>query len=95
MVSLPTTGLIAGSALGWEGVFYLHGGLAVVWCFLWVAFVTDSPSDHRFISNEERELIESSTNAGSSAKKGPTPPVPWGKIFTSVPFWYGTIQLLC
>ena len=46
VISMPTAGLIA-SALGWPWVFYLHGGLASIWCVLWAIFVTDTPADHK------------------------------------------------
>ncbi len=54
VISIPTSGLIAGSPLGWEGVFYLHGGMAVLWLFAWVALVTDCPDEHRWISKVGR-----------------------------------------
>ena len=56
MVSIPTSGVIAGS-LGWEAVFYIHGGLAIIWCFLWVIFVTDDTKNHPFMSEEEKTFI--------------------------------------
>ena len=58
MISLPTAGLIAANPqLGWEGIFYLHGGLSIIWCVVWAIFVTDSPHVNRFVSDEERDLI--------------------------------------
>ena len=33
---------------GWEWVFYLQGGLALLWCLLWVLLVADSPDKHRW-----------------------------------------------
>ena len=58
VISLPTAGLIAANPqLGWEGIFYLHGGLSIIWCIVWAIFVTDSPHVNKFVSNEERDLI--------------------------------------
>ena len=56
VISIPTSGLIAGS-LGWQAVFYIHGGLALLWCLLWILLVSDTPEAHKFISKEEKEYI--------------------------------------
>ena len=85
VISIPTAGLIAGT-LGWESVFYLHGGLSVGWCFLWIICVSDTPEAHPFISAEEKNFILLSTGKGQGQKSKP-PPVPWGKIFSSGPVW--------
>lgn len=77
-ISIPTSGVIAGS-LGWEAVFYIHGGLAVIWCILWAIFVTDDAASHPFMSEEEKKFIEENHAA---AKKTPL------KVFS------GTICLL-
>eukprot|EP00095_Tigriopus_kingsejongensis_P005794 maker-scaffold88_size394946-snap-gene-2.23 protein:Tk05794 transcript:maker-scaffold88_size394946-snap-gene-2.23-mRNA-1 annotation:"hypothetical protein DAPPUDRAFT_52115" len=83
VISIPTAGLIAGS-LGWDWVFYLHGGLAGIWCVLWVIFVTDTPETNKFLSQAEKEYILIST--GGNIKKK-TPPVPWKSILTSPAVW--------
>ena len=56
VLSIPSSGLLAGW-LGWEAVFYIHGGLAAVWCILWVIFVSDEAKSHPFISEEEKDFI--------------------------------------
>ena len=67
VISIPTAGIIAG-LIGWESVFYLHGGLALIWCVLWIFLVTDSPETHTLISQGEKDLILNSINAGSGNK---------------------------
>ena len=42
-----SSGLII-QLFGWEWVFYLQGGLALLWCLLWVLLVADSPDKHRW-----------------------------------------------
>lgn len=70
VISLPFSGILAAAA-GWESVFYVQGGLALVWCFLWLIFVFDSPEDHPRIHPVELELFETSmgdhTGHGSPA----------------------------
>ena len=38
---------------GWEWVFYLQGGLALLWCILWILFVSDTPSSHRWVDSSQ------------------------------------------
>jgi ACS family sodium-dependent inorganic phosphate cotransporter len=93
VVAIPTSGVIAAN-LGWEAVFYIHGGLSIIWCLLWVFCVTDDTSKHPFMSDEEKTLIHEN-HARVERKVDPTkndgkkpkgPPVPWKAIATSVPF---------
>ena len=66
VLSIPTSGLLAGT-IGWESVFYVHGGLAVIWLFLWAILISDSPEMNRFVSIEEKKFIsEHHANSGSS-----------------------------
>ena len=64
-MSIPTTGLLAGT-IGWESVFYVHGGLAVIWLFLWAILISDSPEVNRFVSVEEKKFISEHHSHGSS-----------------------------
>lgn len=63
VVSLPFSGILA-DAFGWEAVFYVQGGLAMIWCVLWVFLVYDSPQDHPRIHPKELELFESCMEDG-------------------------------
>lgn len=63
VISLPFSGILA-AAFGWEAVFYVQGGLAMIWCLLWLIFVYDSPQDHPRIHPVELELFESSMQGG-------------------------------
>lgn len=63
------------------------GSVSVVWLLLWAWLIQDSPSKQPLISQAERDLIN--TSLGSSDKAGhnePKAPVPWRRIFTSLPF---------
>ena len=59
VISLPLSGVMA-SDLGWESVFYIQGGLGIIWYILWLLLVTDEPETHRFISEDEKEYINKS-----------------------------------
>ena len=73
VLSIPTAGLIAGN-LGWESVFYIHGGLASIWLILWAILISDSPETNKFVSSEEKTHISEhqskpSTNTDELVRK--------------------------
>lgn len=64
--------LLAGvlaAALGWASVFYVMGGLSLVWCLLWACLVADSPAQQqqRLITRREREYIQEAIHPGRQA----------------------------
>ena len=42
---------------GWPTLFYLTGGISVLFCILWWFCIFDSPSDHPRISKQELDFI--------------------------------------
>lgn len=95
-ISILLAGVLSGT-YGWESVFYVMGGLSCLWMFLWVILVQDNPNKQRFISIEERQMINASL--GQDTEQAPVkeehPPVPWKKVLTSVPFWAILIAHCC
>ena len=83
VLSLPISGYLC-DVWGWESVFYVFGGLGVVWYIFWWKYVYDTPSLHPRIDPAERRHILDSL--GTVRTNGPLP-VPWLKIFTSGPVW--------
>ena len=78
---------LLGHAYGWESIFYVMGVASAFWIILWLWLIQDSPSKQPLISQEERNYIN--TSLGSNDKTGhdePKAPVPWRRIFTSLPF---------
>ena len=59
LITLPLSGFLA-SDFGWESVFYVQGGLSIVWYALWLILVYDSPSDHPRIAAREKFFIQES-----------------------------------
>lgn len=86
VVFMLVSGLIAGN-IGWEYVFYIEGVISGLWLILWLVLVSDHPTNHRFISEQERQLITASLNQDgdvkSSRKNGK---IPWRAVLTSPPF---------
>ena len=52
---------------GWHSVFYLTGGLGIVFAFVWLFFIRNSPQSDKRVSRSEIDLIES----GGGAVKAP------------------------
>lgn len=55
--------MVAGGYLlhffGWPSVFYVAGGLTLVWFVFWSFFVYNDPSEHPRITEEELNYIQS------------------------------------
>lgn len=86
VMSMLLAGLLAGS-YGWESVFYVMGIASALWIILWMWLIQDTPSKQPLISQEERNYIN--TSLGSSDKPehdSSKSPVPWRRVFTSLPF---------
>lgn len=54
---MPVCGFLIAHC-GWESVFYVTGGIGLVWSVAWFFLVYDSPAQHPRISEEERAEIE-------------------------------------
>ncbi|XP_060523180.1 uncharacterized protein LOC132700078 [Cylas formicarius] len=84
IVSLPITGVICSSWLGWPFCFYLWGAFGLSWVFLWMFFGFDRPRSHNSISKAEMAYIEHSLGQQRNQK---IYKIPWKEIFKSVPVW--------
>ncbi|XP_015108553.1 sialin [Diachasma alloeum] len=90
-ITMPICGYLIAS-IGWESVFYVTGGIGLVWSIAWFMLVFDSPAQHPRITDEERKFIEESIGSTSSKK---VLSVPWKSIFTSLPVWAIVITHAC
>ncbi|KAF7990568.1 hypothetical protein HCN44_000373 [Aphidius gifuensis] len=82
-ITMPLCGYLIAS-IGWESVFYITGGIGLLWSLTWFALVFDSPAQHPRISDDERQYIETAIGTTSSKM---VLAVPWKSIFTSLPVW--------
>ncbi|KAG5881494.1 hypothetical protein JTB14_029159 [Gonioctena quinquepunctata] len=83
VISLPVAGLISNSSLGWPMVFYIYGVLGMIWAVIFYFIGSDSPSEHKTITMQERRYIE----CGIPNENKEEVPTPWKSISTSLPFW--------
>ncbi|XP_037942180.1 putative inorganic phosphate cotransporter [Teleopsis dalmanni] len=85
VVMLAVSGIMASSDYGWPCIFYASGAAGIVWVFIWYIWGASTPSECKSISAEEKNLIESSLGRNEDEPKKLLP-IPWSKIFTSLPF---------
>lgn len=83
-IAMPVFGFLI-EYLGWESVFYVSGGIGLLWSVLWFVFIFESPAAHPRISAEERQEIEDAIGT-STSKKRPSY-VPWLSILSSPCVW--------
>lgn len=60
VITMPISGVLAASDVGWPSIFYIFGALSIVWSVSFFILGADAPSTHRSISQEEKEYIEES-----------------------------------
>ncbi|XP_074662009.1 sialin-like [Tubulanus polymorphus] len=70
--------------VGWSSIFYVIGGLILMWSILWFTLVYDSPELHPRISPAERSFILANT---SQAVRSKTCKIPWVASLKSGPMW--------
>lgn len=72
------------SSMGWPAVFYVFGGVGVLWFLVWLVTCYNNPDSHPFISEREKTFLRERMSDHTHKKP---PSVPWRHIFTSVPVW--------
>ncbi|KAH8862316.1 inorganic phosphate cotransporter [Schistosoma japonicum] len=83
-ISMPITGALCQTSLGWSLVFYFYGAFSFLYCIIWFIFVYDEPKTHPRISLKEKIYLESSCPIIKNDKKGK---IPFKSILTSLPVW--------
>jgi len=86
VVAVPVSAQLCSSSLGWPSVFYLFGGLGVIWGILWYFLATSTPEKCRWMSDEEKRYIVHSRGVASFEDKVRRR-VPWEKLLTSRAVW--------
>ncbi|GMR38836.1 hypothetical protein PMAYCL1PPCAC_09031, partial [Pristionchus mayeri] len=61
---------------GWRAIFYLFGGIGIIWFLVWWFVVSDHPSENRWIRAEEAEYLEGRV----AAKTKNDASIPWKSI---------------
>lgn len=85
VISMLMAGILA-ELFGWSSIFYVMGGLACIWIFLWIFLIQDTPMKQPLIDQAERDFIVSSLNTGGGHGDHIKKVIPWKAILTSGPF---------
>lgn len=93
-MTMPLCGYLIAS-IGWPSVFYVTGGIGLVWSVAWFFLIFDSPAQHPRIDPLEREQIENKIAEGAGGRRPKPKSVPWIAIFTSGPVWAIIITHAC
>lgn len=66
---------------GWRWVFYLCGGVGIIWAFVWLWLAKSSPEEHRTVSAEELTYIQDHRVKPVSEHVG------WGPVLRAPRVW--------
>ncbi|XP_022916498.1 putative inorganic phosphate cotransporter [Onthophagus taurus] len=81
VISMPLTGWISASTIGWPGAFYLYGCFGLIWVLMWIWRAGNNPEEYKTITDEEKLYILK----GSGQQNQTKAITPWKKIVTSLP----------
>ncbi|XP_029650316.1 uncharacterized transporter slc-17.2-like [Octopus sinensis] len=90
IVAFPTSSYLCvyGFDNGWGSIFYIFGGLSLVFGFVWMYVVYDNPDVHPAISEEERFYLNDAIKCKNAVQK-----VPWKRLLSSPAVWAINIGL--
>ncbi|XP_031355230.1 putative inorganic phosphate cotransporter [Photinus pyralis] len=83
VISMPVTGWLSSTWMGWPSSFYAHGLVAFVWTVAWVTLGKNCPADHKGIDPVELKYIEQSIGTSQCVQMA----TPWRSIVVSLPVW--------
>ncbi|XP_052832459.1 uncharacterized transporter slc-17.2-like [Octopus bimaculoides] len=84
IVGLPTSGYLCvyGFDNGWGSIFYIFGGISLVFSCVWFYVVYDTPDVHPTISEKEHSYLNRIITIEKVVKK-----VPWRRLISSPAVW--------
>jgi len=68
--------------VGWRRVYWVFGGLGLIWAFFWATWYRNSPEEHKSVTAEELAVIQQ-----GRAGTGRSHAVPWGLLVRSRNVW--------
>jgi MFS family permease len=74
----------------WRHIFWILGGIGLVWCFFFWRWYQDTPEEHKATNQGERDLIK----AGLTSEAGHHG-IPWKAILTSTNLWFLCLMYFC
>jgi MFS family permease len=89
---LAASAAAAADVTHWRHMFWIFGGLGVVWCGLFWWWFRDRPEQHGGVNKEELALIRSHTRGEADAAHAG---VPWGRLLGSFNLWALCLMYFC
>lgn len=86
VITFPAAGFLCkyGFADGWPSIFYVLGGICLLWVAAWMFLISNSPAQHRRITDIERRYILATLKSGETDDEHKKR-IPWRSIATSMP----------
>lgn len=81
--------------VSWNASLFLYGGLGVVWSFVWVCTIYDTPALHPSLHRSETDLFLREGANLSRGSQGVAQKIPWSKILRSPPVWAIILGSFC
>ncbi|XP_046559193.1 uncharacterized transporter slc-17.2-like isoform X1 [Haliotis rubra] len=75
---------------GWGSIFYVTGGISLLWCGLWYITVASTPAEHPRITKRERNYIISSIGEKQTSYS-----TPWAALLKSPATWACLVAQVC
>ena len=86
-----TVGVAGTKVVHWRHIFWILGGVGVVWCVAFWFWFRDRPDQHASTNQAERDLILGSASPTDLGHAG----VPWRKILTDLNLWTLCLMYFC
>ncbi|GAB1603440.1 hypothetical protein Ahia01_000625300 [Argonauta hians] len=89
-ICYPVSGYLCvyGFDHGWGSIFYIFGGVSMMFSCVWFYVVYDNPDVHPNISKKERYYLRNAIH------KTPAKKVPWKRMLSSSAFWAIVVALI-
>jgi MFS family permease len=102
MMNAPIASIIAGplsgwilSTYSWRYLFIIEGLLALLLMIIWVPLISDYPKDAKWISEEEKEYIESKLQKEQKELNANNNKVPLVKVLSEANLWKLIVIYFC
>ncbi|XP_052286762.1 uncharacterized transporter slc-17.2-like isoform X7 [Dreissena polymorpha] len=92
--TFATSGLLCeyGFDNGWGSIFYITGGLGVLWSIAWWYIAADTPSKHPRITTAEVKYINGNIEYNTDRQTGP---IPWRSLLSAPCLWATLTAHVC
>ncbi|CAJ0562976.1 unnamed protein product, partial [Mesorhabditis spiculigera] len=72
---------LCSSPWGWPSIYYIFGALGLVWATVFWIFSSNSPTENRWLSQEEAAYIEENLSSKAQADIFKENSIPWRELF--------------